>query len=72
VVTDKGPENNSYFNFNYKSLGYADESDGEVARSMFEQYKDVAFRANDERTGDDPPSTNGRAQPVHRDANTKF
>jgi hypothetical protein len=72
VVTDKGPENNSYFNFNYKSLGYADESDGEVARSMFEQYKDVAFRANDERTGDDPPSTNGRAQLVHRDANTKF
>jgi hypothetical protein len=72
-VVAKGPEGTTYHNYRYTGLGYADESDGEVARSMFLQYKDIAFRANDERTGDDAPSNGGRsAAPVHRDEHTKF
>jgi hypothetical protein len=71
-MVDKGPDNNTYFNYNYRSLGYADESDGEIARSMFLQYKDIAFRANDERADvSDRSSGNGRGQAT-RDANTKF
>jgi hypothetical protein len=70
-VIAKGPENTTYYNYRYSGLGYADESDGEIARSMFLQYKDIAFRANDERTGDDAPS-NGGVTPVTRDANSKF
>jgi len=72
VMSDKGPENTTYFNYNYRSLGYAEQSDGEIARSMFLQYKDIAFRANDERTGDDPPAQDRGRPPVHRDENTKF
>jgi hypothetical protein len=67
---DKGPEGTTYFNYQYRSLGYADESDGEIARSLFMQYKDMAFRANDERTEDIP--SNGMKAPVTRDANSKF
>jgi len=71
VVLDKGPENSTYYNYQYKGLGYADESDGEIARSLFMQYKDMAFRANDERVEDTPSNGGGRPSAT-RDANTKF
>lgn len=70
-VVAKGPDNNTYFNYSYRSLGYTNESDGEIARSMYMQYKDIAFRANDERTGDEPPM-NGTRPVATRDENTKF
>jgi hypothetical protein len=69
-VIDKGPEGTTYFNYQYRSIGYAEESDGEIARSLFMQYKDMAFRANDERTEETP--SNGAQAPVTRDSNSKF
>jgi hypothetical protein len=69
-VIDKGPEGTTYFNYQYRSIGYAEESDGEIARSLFMQYKDMAFRANDERTEETP--SNGARAPVARDENSKF
>ena len=74
-VVDKGPDNVTYFNYSYKSAGFPDESDGEIARSMFEQYKDIAFRASDERQDAENPTYPNGGRPrsnAVRDENTKF
>lgn len=73
AAVDKGPENQTFYNYTYRSLGYADESDGEIARSMYEQYKDIAFRANDQRVDEEKGNGGGpRHGPTTRDENTKF
>ena len=71
-VVAKGPDNTTYFNYAYRSLGYTDESDGEIARSMFMQYKDIAFRASDQRDDVEKPNGRGYDTTATRDANSKF
>lgn len=71
VKSSKGPENNMYFNYDYRGLGYADESDSEIAKSLFKQYQDIAFHASDERT-DVSENGGSRASTATRDASTKF
>jgi len=71
-VPDKGPSGEPFSNYRYVSLGYAGESDGEIASGMFKQYKDIAFRASDERDESGPPSGGNGGPSVQRDANTKF
>jgi hypothetical protein len=74
-MVDKGGDNNTFFNYSYSSLGYADESDGEIARSMYEQYKDIAFRASDERTDENekPAYNDGTSRSTAtRTENSKF
>jgi hypothetical protein len=59
TAVDKGAGGETYYNYRYNSLGYADESDGEIARSMYEQYKDIAFRASDEKQEEDTAPFSG-------------
>jgi hypothetical protein len=56
-VVAKGPEGQSFFNYAYSSMGYASEEDGDTAHQYYERFKDVAFRASDER--DDSGDNNG-------------
>lgn len=74
-VVAKGPTNENYFGYQYISMGFAEEEDGEKARKMFEYYKDVAFRASDERSDDsDGAAPNGGRSrgPTQRSADSKF
>lgn len=56
VVTQRS-DDGDFYNYKYTSEGYADEESCKLAFGLYEKYKDLAFRANDEReedTGDGP------------------
>jgi hypothetical protein len=72
----KGPTGETYFNYAYTSLGYADEANGEQGRTYFNRFKDVAFRASDERDDSSDNAGPGAArqpyQTANRPADSKF
>lgn len=75
-VVDKGPTNETFFNYSYRGDGYADEKTCQTAEAWFTHYKDSRFQASDE--GEDSPDAAGPIgeSPVHgkteRSSNTKF
>lgn len=76
TTTDKGPNNEPYYNYAYTSLGYADEQDGERARGYYEKFKDAVFRASDESsdtTDNSAPREGGHVgQTAQRSSDSKF
>jgi hypothetical protein len=73
-ATAKGPDGEPFHNYVYSSLGYADEADGAAAAQLYERFKDVAFRASDEKADvpNDAPGAGHVGQTAQRSANSKF
>jgi len=74
IRLDKGGGGEQYYNYQYRHVGYTNPDDSEFAHQMYEHFKDVPFRASDEREDDAGKFSgngSGRSDTI-RTSDTKF
>lgn len=75
ILKDDGPDGEPFYNYTYASNGYAVEDVGLHSASLYERFKDVAFRTNDESTDvkdTAAPSGGNGGGGKQRDSTSKF
>ena len=75
AVVDKGPTNETFYNYTYRGAGYAEQELGEEMKRLYEKLEHLNIRASDERDDEAAPPSNGRTHAsgaTERTANTKY